>query len=156
MNMEKLNQWLTLIANIGVVAGILFLAIEIRTSTETNRIAIQQNYSGNWLQINTQMANNSDLATLVDKAFRGEPLSAIEQRQFGAWVFEYITQSRMMLDLYDADLINEVQLADAFWAIRSHAQNDAFRQVIENGIIPTEYDRLKGLILDQDGLEKLD
>lgn len=34
MTMDKLNQWLTLLANIGVIAGIVFLAIEIRQNTE--------------------------------------------------------------------------------------------------------------------------
>ena len=32
--MNKLNQWLTLLANIGVIAGIVFLGVEIRQNTE--------------------------------------------------------------------------------------------------------------------------
>lgn len=37
MTMDKLNQWLTLIANAGVVSGIVFLAIEIQQNTEMIR-----------------------------------------------------------------------------------------------------------------------
>jgi len=37
--MDKLNRWLTLIANLGVVAGIVFLAVEIRQNT--NAVAAQ-------------------------------------------------------------------------------------------------------------------
>ena len=33
MNLEKLNQWLTLTANVGVLVGIIFLAIEIQQNT---------------------------------------------------------------------------------------------------------------------------
>ena len=33
MNIEKLNHWLTLLANVGVIAGIVFLVIEIITAT---------------------------------------------------------------------------------------------------------------------------
>ena len=33
MNIEKLNHWLTLLANVGVIAGIVFPAVEIRTAT---------------------------------------------------------------------------------------------------------------------------
>lgn len=47
MNTDSVNKWLTLAANIGVLAGIIFLSIEIR---QTNRIA------------NTQFLAN-DLAT---------------------------------------------------------------------------------------------
>ena len=35
MDAKKANQWLTLVANIGVVAGIIFLAIEIRQNTDS-------------------------------------------------------------------------------------------------------------------------
>lgn len=31
--MDKTNQWLTLVANLGVIAGLIFLAIEIRQNT---------------------------------------------------------------------------------------------------------------------------
>ncbi len=35
MNLEKLNQWITLLANLGVLAGIIVVAIELRqTQTE--------------------------------------------------------------------------------------------------------------------------
>lgn len=37
MNMDQLNRWLALAGNVGVIAGILFLAFEIQQS---NRIAI--------------------------------------------------------------------------------------------------------------------
>jgi hypothetical protein len=40
MNLDKLNQWLTLLANFGVVAGIVFLAIEIRQ----NQALLEQNH----------------------------------------------------------------------------------------------------------------
>jgi hypothetical protein len=33
MRMKKLNEWLTLFANIGVIAGIAFLGFEIRQNT---------------------------------------------------------------------------------------------------------------------------
>lgn len=43
MKADKVNQWLTLVANISVVAGIVFLAVEVRQNTESqnefNRVA---------------------------------------------------------------------------------------------------------------------
>ena len=35
MNTGRMNRWLTLVANISVVAGIIFLAVEIRQNTES-------------------------------------------------------------------------------------------------------------------------
>lgn len=34
MQLDKLNQWLMLAANIGVISGIAFLAVEISQNTE--------------------------------------------------------------------------------------------------------------------------
>ena len=34
MNIDKLNQWLTLLANIGVLAGIVFLALELQQNSQ--------------------------------------------------------------------------------------------------------------------------
>jgi hypothetical protein len=48
MNMDNLNKWLTLVANIGVVAGIVFLAMELQQNTESleneQRLAVSQAY----------------------------------------------------------------------------------------------------------------
>jgi hypothetical protein len=40
MDFDKLNKWLTLLANFGVVAGIVFLAVEIRQ----NQTLLEQNH----------------------------------------------------------------------------------------------------------------
>ena len=34
MNLDKLNQWLTLLANFGVIAGIVFLAIQVNQNNQ--------------------------------------------------------------------------------------------------------------------------
>ena len=34
MNIDSINKWLTLVANIGVLAGIIFLGLEIRQNSE--------------------------------------------------------------------------------------------------------------------------
>jgi hypothetical protein len=39
MDLDKLNKWLTLLTNFGVVAGLIFLAIEIRQ----NQTLLEQN-----------------------------------------------------------------------------------------------------------------
>ena len=41
-----MNKWLTLITNVGVIAGIVFLAIEINQNTQTLRAAAIQNSTG--------------------------------------------------------------------------------------------------------------
>ena len=68
MDTDRLNRWLTLIANIGVIVGIAFLAIEIR---QANRIAIASTEIGvrnGWLQLNESIYSSSEVAGLWIKA----------------------------------------------------------------------------------------
>jgi len=43
--MERLNQWLALIGNVGVIAGIIFLAYEIQANTNAVRSATYQAFN---------------------------------------------------------------------------------------------------------------
>ena len=45
MDADRANRWLTLVANISVVAGIIFLAIEVRQNTENARASAYQSRS---------------------------------------------------------------------------------------------------------------
>lgn len=153
MNLDKANQWLTLLANIGVVIGIVFLAFEIRTNTSTNRIAILQNYSDNWMHIHAQTAENPELATLVELALAGQELSEVQTRQFRSWALQYVSQAHDMLRHYDEGLVSETELTGAFANLRRMVRNPAFRGALEQAGLDVN-SRLGGLILDEDGFQK--
>ena len=150
MDTDRANRWLTLGANIGVIAGLIFVAIEIQTNTESNMIAIDQNYATNWMTINTTVASNPNLAAVFVKGLAGEELDRIEARQFDHLVSMYQTQSNHMLRLYDLGLVSEDQVRSAFRSIRRNAQKGRFREEIE----ASGNERHKRLILDPDGLDK--
>lgn len=56
--MSKLNNWLTLLANVGVIAGILFLAYEIRQNTTSLHAAA--------IQASTEVARENIMALVND------------------------------------------------------------------------------------------
>jgi len=150
MNLDKWNKQLTLVANIGVVAGLIFVALEVRTNTASNNIAIEQNYAANWMIINSTIAANADLAALLQKGLSGEELDEAETRQFIHLTRMYLTQSNHMLRLYDQGLISEAEVRGAFRSTREYAEQGQFREEIE----AVTNERLRGLILDDDGLDK--
>ena len=47
MNVDKFNSWLTLLANVGVLAGIVFLALEIKQNTQMLERQAHLERSGN-------------------------------------------------------------------------------------------------------------
>lgn len=80
MSAERLNRWLTLLANLGVIAGIIFLAIELRHNNtllveEANRDFVEQRAEtlARWAD------NGGDLMQLRIRAAKGESLTVEEQ-----------------------------------------------------------------------------
>ena len=59
MNSEKLNSWLTLGANIGVLIGLVLLIVEIQQNTEMMRAQINQSRT-EAAQSEQQATYNSD------------------------------------------------------------------------------------------------
>ena len=150
MSREQWKDLFEVIGVIAIVASLVFLTLEIRTNTATNEIAILQNYSSNWMLMNGQVAENRELAALVEKAYSGEDLDRVEFRQFQGYVLMRVTQSRHMLDLYDRGLVPESEARRAFRAIRMAAENPNFREAVEASVTPG---RLRSLIVENDGLD---
>jgi len=112
MNLDKVNKWLTLVANIGVIAGIVFLAVEIRQNTETQRLSAAQQVLGlsysNW----TVQATDGTFARLSLKVSKGEKLTPSETIDYdlmlrslfiGIWQVHYQYESGFLdHEIYDA------------------------------------------------------
>jgi hypothetical protein len=139
-----------LIGIAAIVASLIFVAIEIRTNTESNKIAIEQNYSSNWLAINTSIAENPELADVVAKGDAGEELDRREARQYQAVVQMYLSQVFHMLRLYDDGLISEDEVRSAFRGVREAAKRGRFRDHVNE----VGNERRRSLIVDPDGLDK--
>ena len=150
MNRQQWKYTFEAIGFLTLIGSLVFLAMEIRTNTESNHIAIFENYGSNWIAMNGEIAGNRDLAALVVKAYAGEDLDPVESRQFEGWVFQRVSQSNQMLRFYDAGLITEYEAQRAFRSIRVEAENLSFRAEIET----IDDERLRGLILEEDGFEK--
>ena len=78
--MDKVNQWLTLLANFGVVVGIAFLIIEIRQNdqmlSEDHRLreaTAFQEMEARYMDGNKQIASNAVLAELLVRTRAKQP-----------------------------------------------------------------------------------
>jgi hypothetical protein len=61
--MERLNHWLMVLANLGVIAGIVFLAYEIRVNTQALTATTSTSYLQNWM--NTSQPPDTELAEIL-------------------------------------------------------------------------------------------
>ena len=65
MNLEKLNDWLTLLANVGVVIGLIALVLELRHSSQLAEVAAYQTRISEIQEINLELALSNDLASFL-------------------------------------------------------------------------------------------
>ena len=87
MNMEKLNNWLSLVANLGVVVGIIALIAELNHSSRLAEVSAFQNRMTEIQEAYVQLALSDDLAELIEK-YESEgihSLSPTEFRRLNAW-----------------------------------------------------------------------
>lgn len=67
MNLDKLNDWLTLVANVGVVIGLVALVLELRHSSQVAEVAAYQTRIAEIQDMNLELALSSDLAVVLQK-----------------------------------------------------------------------------------------
>lgn len=103
MNMEKLNEWLLLVTNVAVVAGIVFLAVEIRQNNELLKSGSRQAILTNDQTSLLVGLEHTDVISLLSKE---GPLSEEEQIKISAVYlidlrnreFEYFQYQNGLLD----------------------------------------------------------
>ena len=100
MKTKKIKSWITLIANLGVVGGLVFVGLEVQQNT--TQIRAEASYSINEALsiLNSAIYNDAVFADIV---VRGEKefssLSPSEQRQFNAYQYDRINLAIYVLDL---------------------------------------------------------
>lgn len=75
MNLDRLNRWMTLAANIGVLAGILFLSFELRQNTMASQMKAASDFQDSFSEIEFFIAQSPEFAALLVKGRNGEEVS---------------------------------------------------------------------------------
>ena len=97
MNMDKINQWLTLAANLSVLAGILFLALELNQNGQMMRTQTRNAISDSI--INFQLNSvSSGLQALAYKA-NSDPSSLTREESQNVLLF-YVANLRLWENIY--------------------------------------------------------
>ncbi len=79
MNLDRLNRWMTLAANIGVLAGIMFLSFELRQNTMASRMEAASDFQDSFSKIEFFIAQSPEFAELLVKGREGEEVSVTGQ-----------------------------------------------------------------------------
>ncbi len=153
MDSERINRWLTLGANLGVLIGIILLVVELAQNREMMRAQIRNDISQQLTSRISMMANNPQTASLKRRAEAGEELSADEEYQyfllfvatFRDWENIHYQYRHEMFDEseFDAErstwkfLINRNQAFERNWCLTRRNYSSMFVAEIE-GLIHKE------------------
>lgn len=85
MDTDRLNRWLTLAANIGVLIGIILLVIELDQNRDMMRAQTRNELARGLPDVLGIPASNTALADALIRADKGEPLSPTEMLQVTMW-----------------------------------------------------------------------
>ena len=79
MKKIDLGQTITILANIGVIAGIDFLALEVHQNNELMSAEARRSRTESSELAFRAIAENADIAEIFVKARQGQELSAVEE-----------------------------------------------------------------------------
>ena len=82
MKKIDLGQTITIAANLGVIAGIIFLALEVQQNNELMRVSVREGQSERLQHYAEQVYMVPGLAEILVKVRNGEPLTEVERFKF--------------------------------------------------------------------------
>ncbi len=82
LDYEKLNSWLAVLANLGVLIGIFFLAIELRQNNELMEAEARFNRVSASKEAYNIRSTNGELAEIHVKVNKSQPLTDVELYRF--------------------------------------------------------------------------
>lgn len=148
--MQKIEpgQLASLIANLGVIIGIFFLAYELRQNNELMEAEARLNRTILAIDAWRSTAENPELTELREKEKRGEPLTSAETRQVDAAVMAILVTiewafGELPEDSSEVMQIREVQRHNfanspeykRVWQSRKHSFDHEFVQWMEANVV---------------------
>jgi len=116
MNTDKLNKWLSLGANFGVLAGIVFLAVELQQNNEILEAQARRDQFDARSAAGAMVVTNSDLAEITYKARNGEELTPLEEWRFARWAYQIFRAWEWQYDEYLQGTLSQDDLPVVGWA----------------------------------------
>jgi hypothetical protein len=159
MTADRLNRWLTLVANVGVLAGLLLVAYEIRQSAGIATAQARLEYSAGWRSVDGSRQDR-DFAAVIAKSIESpESLTLTERIQLDGFYIGIVDQAYSAYvawiggvrpNHYDSAIAAAVELnmgspyAKAWWqANRASWDDEEFMTALDRAIEAEPADSLR-------------
>ena len=100
MKRKNLNWWLSVVANVGVIGGLIFVGYEVRQNTVQLRAETSRSITETVNELNAGVYSDPELAEVLLRGMADlATLNAVERSQFDAFQFARLNIAEYVLDL---------------------------------------------------------
>jgi len=124
MKFEKINGWLTLVANFGVLIGIVLLIVELNQNQKMMKSQVRNEIATEIVDILYQIASNKELANIRRRGDAGDSLSVDEYYRYDHIVTSFFRYWENVHFQYRNGLYDEGEFEYHMKAIMSAFQNN--------------------------------
>ena len=107
MERSNISQWLTLVANAGVLVGLALVAYELRQNSDLMKVQISQARADSAMASNEQLFNSPYMPAIWVKVDKNEPLSDEEWIRYVAFFRAWNRNQENVLRQYDAGMLGD-------------------------------------------------
>lgn len=123
MHIEKLNQWLMLAANVGVLGGMLFLAFEIRQNTSQMRTDASHSITELVNALNADTYSDPEFAELFIRGNQDfNSLDTIDRHRYQSYQFSRLNLAEYIL-LLEEEGLTDVQFPYVEYTVNDFRRN---------------------------------
>jgi hypothetical protein len=130
MDRDSFSWWLTLLANVGVLGGLVFVGFEIRQTTSQLRSNASYSITASVNELNTGLYGDPELAEIV---VRGEAdlgaLTPIERKRFDLFEFSRLNIAEYVQDL-EGEGVSDLNFRYVEWVVREFQAKPGLRAFI--------------------------
>jgi hypothetical protein len=150
MNSDRINSWMRLGANLGVLAGIIVLAVELQQNTVATELEAVSNFQNTFSEIELFVAGNPEFAELLVKGRESEELTATDRLRLSifygnilfSWQYTHFQYQAGALDedIWQGTRVKWTRIISADDGLLNHWQRNkrefspAFKAMVESMI----------------------
>src|SRR5262245_45469833 len=112
MTLDRLNHWLTLLANVGVVAGLVLVAAQLHQNTEAIRVQAASSLSSRLSEADAIFVGDTIHLVMEKAIYHPNELTPAEMAQMWSYVDMYFAAAQDTWQAYQAGNADE-----AAWAL---------------------------------------
>jgi hypothetical protein len=130
----RIDKWLTLSANVAVLIGILFLAVEIQQSNRIATAASELDIRDQFRELNVVILDNPEIAGLLVKAGNADAeFSDLEEEQAYAFLYAFLNTWTSIGHAHRNGLVADSTMDIAISDIQALARDyPGFRPLLQN------------------------